>query len=135
MTPKNNKFDEIFNRLLSLGIKTQKELGELLGLNPTTINGARKRGTFPKKWVSILCQLYDVTPEWILGIQTEVPRREISPEMNLITSLARDVEFLSGKINSLQRELNQLKGVNHLRLGGRGSPGEEETSKKGRKYG
>ena len=73
MAKGNSVFDKIFNRLLGLGIQTQKDLAHILGISSASVWKARRENRFPKKWVSILCQFYDKSPEWILGMEEGTP--------------------------------------------------------------
>ena len=117
MAKKNNIFDQIFNRLLGLGIQSQKDLAGILGISSTSIWNAKKENRFPKKWVSILSRIYNKSPEWILGKQ-EVPPIQI--ETGLIKSLIGDVvelknqiNYLEGTVSLLREEIDAIKAKKH----------------------
>lgn len=109
MLNKKNVFNETFNRLLGLGIQNQKQLAEILGISTSSINGAKQRGVFPKKWVSILCECYEKSPNWIMG--TETPPDQISGtrDKNEIIQLLKENSLLKDKVQRLEEEVSFLK--------------------------
>lgn len=96
MHSKNNIFDDIYTRLLGLGIQSQVELAKLLGITSTSVWTAKKNNRFPKKWISIIAKKYNVTPEWLLGT---APTVVIDPEK---------IELLK-KINDLYEKYSTLQ--------------------------
>jgi len=61
--PKENSFDRLCN---STGCRTQAELGELLGIKPSSVSDAKKRSSIPAEWLVKLLRLKGISPEWIL---------------------------------------------------------------------
>ena len=49
----------------ALGIKSQLELAEKLGLNRSAISQAKKKKIIPDKWILNLYRLHGVNPDWI----------------------------------------------------------------------
>jgi len=47
------------------GIKTQKELADLLDVPQPSISDAKKRGNIPAIWLVKLCNSYDLNPKWV----------------------------------------------------------------------
>jgi len=118
MNSKTNYFDDVFFRLLGLGIRNQRELADILTLSQGTISDAKKRGVFPKKWVSILSQLYDKSPEWILGIEEEssLVQMEVSLVKSLVTDIAElknQLSYMEGTISLLREEVDIMKALKH----------------------
>ena len=59
-------FDDFFKRVSRLtGISTQKDLANILGLDPSAITMAKVRGGVPKFWVLTLADRLGVNPEWL----------------------------------------------------------------------
>lgn len=106
MASEKNTFDKIFNRLLGLGIQSQKDLADILGISSASVWKAKKEGRFPIKWVSILCQKYNKPPEWILGEQDIPPAQT---ETSLIKSLIEDILKLKNKLGSIEETTSLLR--------------------------
>ena len=107
MAQKNNIFDEVFNRLLGLGIQSQKGLAGILGISSATVWKAKNENRFPKKWVSILCQIYNKSPGWFFGEQdAALPQLEIS----LVKSLMEDILELKNQLNYMEGTIRLLRG-------------------------
>lgn len=63
-----DNFEEIIKRAnLALGIKSQKQLAEALGIRPPGITDAKTRGAFPSDWVVKISTGYGVNPVWLLN--------------------------------------------------------------------
>lgn len=138
MRNKNNLFDEVFLRLMGLRISTQTELAQIVGATQSSVSDAKRRGSFPKKWVVTLSNLYDKTPEWILGTETtpfsilqEENKDEIIRLMKLIIKLEEDVKekekFWREKIQKTEDTLSSLQDENSML---RGMAGEQLDPKK-----
>jgi len=60
-------FEEILSRIKNAtGVKTQKELAEILGIREASISEAKKRGGIPHEWVVKLALQKNISPEWLL---------------------------------------------------------------------
>ncbi|SDB02851.1 Phage repressor protein C, contains Cro/C1-type HTH and peptisase s24 domains [Desulfonatronum thiosulfatophilum] len=58
-------FDDFFHRLSRVtDISSQKELATLLGVDPSAITMAKKRGV-PKNWALIVATMFGLNPEWL----------------------------------------------------------------------
>jgi len=106
MKNRNNVFNEIFTRLLGLGIQSQKDLADKLKVSTSSVNGAKKRGSFPKKWISILCQLYGKSPEWLLGNETQPDPTFGNQDKDEIISLLKEQAETLKKEKALLEEEN-----------------------------
>lgn len=110
MGSKNNNFDIIYNRLLGLGIRSQSQLADLLGISSASVWKAKKENRFPKKWISILCQAYTVTPEWLLGTDTKPSEASQSTDKDrIIALLDTNCKRLEKEVESLRKEIVSLK--------------------------
>lgn len=59
------KFDDFFQRISSLaGLSTQKDLANLLGIDPASITRAKTKGV-PRIWILKLSNKFGVNPEWL----------------------------------------------------------------------
>jgi phage repressor protein C with HTH and peptisase S24 domain len=60
------KFD-IFTKRIgeALNIRSQNELASNIGVNPSAITQARKKGIIPDKWILQLYRKYDLNPDWV----------------------------------------------------------------------
>jgi len=60
------KFD-IFTKRIgeALSIRSQSELASNIGVNPSAITQARKKGIIPDKWILQLYRKYDLNPDWV----------------------------------------------------------------------
>ena len=60
------KFD-IFTKRIgeALSIRSQNELASNIGVNPSAITQARKKGIIPDKWILQLYRKYDLNPDWV----------------------------------------------------------------------
>lgn len=105
-----NDFEAAFSRLRVFNIHKQVELAKVLGLGPASISDAKKRGQFPKKWVVILCELYNVTPQWLLGTEVSPPPAQISQETLLIKSLIADISELKQQLVYVEGTVSLLRG-------------------------
>lgn len=89
MDNENKDFLTVFARLNQLGIKTQAQLSEKLGITQSAVADAKKRGFFPQGWAIKLSRTYTRPVEWILtgqplelGNKTENPGRGIGYKNN-----------------------------------------------------
>jgi hypothetical protein len=113
-------FDEVFARLGILGIKTQKDLADALGITQAAIADAKKRGTFPKGWAFEISKAYTRPVEWVLTGQgkesgDKTPRGNPSPsnpdkglkEMfrEIIDSQKEVIALQKEKISALEEKL------------------------------
>lgn len=134
MDNKNKIFDEIFNRLLGLGIQSQKELASVLDVSSTSIWNAKKENRFPKKWVSILSQLYNKSPEWILGLEEGPPAQlEVSLVKSLIADMVElkvQINYLEGTVSLLRKEVDMVKLASAKKKQEDYSHQQEKTAKK-----
>lgn len=60
-------FQEVFNRLESLGITTQRTLGESLGITQSAVSDAKKRGRFPRRWAEELSKKFNISLDFLLS--------------------------------------------------------------------
>ena len=65
------QFEAIMRRIAqATGIASQSELASVLNLNRSAVSRAKQRGHVPERWISRLCELFALDPEWITeGIQ------------------------------------------------------------------
>lgn len=62
----SQNFEKIMDRIAqSTGINTQIELACILNLNRSAISRAKKRGMVPERWISKLCDIFDLEPNWL----------------------------------------------------------------------
>ncbi len=60
------QFEEIMRRVSqATGISSQSELASVLRLNRSAVSRAKQRGRVPEKWITRLCQIFDLDPEWL----------------------------------------------------------------------
>jgi len=107
---KNRKQSEVFfRRVLELGIGTDTELSQIVGTTPSAISDARRRKKIPKRWISIISGLYDISPERLLGI--EAPPDQIFGQRDKkgITQIFKDIQILKNKVVRLEQEVSFLK--------------------------
>ena len=58
--------DEAIDRIKeATGVKTQKELADLLDVPQPSISDAKKKGSLPAVWLVKLCNSYDLNPKWV----------------------------------------------------------------------
>ncbi|MDD2468165.1 MAG: helix-turn-helix domain-containing protein [Desulfobulbus sp.] len=63
-----DNFKEAWERIRGeTGIKSQKELAELLRISPSAITDMKKTGKFPEKWAFIIESRLGLKSEWITG--------------------------------------------------------------------
>lgn len=87
MESKIKDFVEVFNRLESLGITTQQDLGKSLGITQSAVSDAKKRGRFPRRWAEKLGKKFNKSLDFLLsGIHKE-PVREPSSMAELYERL------------------------------------------------
>ena len=124
MANENKVFDEIYNRLLGLGIQSQTELARLLGVSNAAVGKAKQRNSFPDRWVSVISTRYGVTPEWILGIETRALPSTLNSGTTLTERLLTDIgelkvqlqyqegamQLMRDKMDSMCQEMDSLKG-------------------------
>lgn len=57
----------IFNHRVgeALGIRSQSELASTIGVHPSSISQAKKKGIIPNKWILQLYDRYGINPDWI----------------------------------------------------------------------
>ena len=57
----------IFNQRAAeaLGIRSQNELASTIGVHPSSITQAKKKGVIPKKWILQLYDRYGINPDWV----------------------------------------------------------------------
>lgn len=96
-----NVFDQAFNRLLELGIQSQTELASILGISSASVWNAKNENRFPKKWVSILCRIYDISPERLLGNKPQ----DGGPDLSLQLA-EKKIKTLTKRINILEEKLD-----------------------------
>jgi len=60
-------FKEVFGRLESLGITTQRTLGESLGITQSAVSDAKKRGRFPRRWAEKLSKKFKISLDFLLS--------------------------------------------------------------------
>ncbi len=67
--------DRIFTKISELGL-TQKEFAKKTGIPETTVSDWKKKKTNPTaEKILIICQILNVTPEWLLsGVETHGTR-------------------------------------------------------------
>ena len=59
-------FEKIMGRIAqATGINSQIELASILNLNRSAISRAKKRGKMPERWISRLCDIFDLDPKWL----------------------------------------------------------------------
>ena len=60
-------FEERMNRLFeAAGIDSDSALARVLGIQPPSVAGARKRGLIPGGWIEKIALDYNVTADWLL---------------------------------------------------------------------
>lgn len=61
------QFDAIYDRIkLCLGAKTDTELARVLGIDQSSIAGARKRNNIPPKWIIDVSERFGISADWLL---------------------------------------------------------------------
>ena len=56
-----------FGRLQTVtGARTFTELAAILGVRPSAVSDAKRRGRMPVAWVDTVCRTHGVSAEWIL---------------------------------------------------------------------
>ena len=66
MPTKNKDFDEVFSRLKGIGIKTQQQIADIVGITQSAVADAKKRGSFPKAWAVDIGKACTRSIDWIL---------------------------------------------------------------------
>lgn len=62
----HTKFGPFFQRVSQvLGIASQQELANILGVNRSAVTQAKQRDAVPDKWLHILARTYGLQPEWL----------------------------------------------------------------------
>jgi len=62
-----SSFDLFLDRVRkATGVKTQVELGKVLGIRQSSISDAKRRGSVPSDWLMKLFKTYGLNPDWLL---------------------------------------------------------------------
>lgn len=62
-----SSFDLFLERVRkATGVKTQVELGKVLGIRQSSISDAKRRGSVPADWLMKLFRTYGLNPDWLL---------------------------------------------------------------------
>ena len=60
-------FSEAYARMCEiLGVRTQVELAETLGIRQSSISDAKRRDAVPACWLLTLLERYQINPSWLL---------------------------------------------------------------------
>ncbi len=96
--------ERIFERLKQLNM-TQKEFGERTGILPSTISEWKKNKTNPSsEKIMPICEVLDVTPEWLLSGIDGAGSREDSRDYYTVKKNT-DMGRLIGYYNQLQPQM------------------------------
>lgn len=73
------QFEQVMARISEvLGIKTQAELAEKIGIRQSSVADAKKRGSIPDSWLLKIVCVYHINPLWIVhgtGSKFLVPQK------------------------------------------------------------
>ncbi len=95
--------DRIFERIRQMDM-TQKEFSEETGIKQSTISEWKKNGTNPTSdKIMAICQVLEVTPEWLLSGVDKAGRRGIAPDY-LFIDKESDLGILIEKYKSLDTD-------------------------------
>lgn len=68
-----SSFDVFLERVRkATGVKTQVELGKVLGIRQSSISDAKRRGSVPADWLMKLFRTYGLNPDWLLEGESPV---------------------------------------------------------------
>ncbi len=61
------KFATFFDRIMEVvGIRSQRELAEALGISRSSVSSAKSRGSVPPRWILKLAQDHKINTDWLL---------------------------------------------------------------------
>lgn len=66
MQKEKTDFEQVFERLASLDIITQRELAKILDITPSAVSCAKRGGKFPRGWAEILSQKLNISFDFLL---------------------------------------------------------------------
>ncbi len=92
-----SSFDLFLERVRkATGVKTQVELGKVLGIRQSSISDAKRRGSVPADWLMKLFKAYGLNPDWLLEGESPVylkpgatPARGLDNEPGTLPSSSR----------------------------------------------
>lgn len=62
-----NDFEDIFQRICKeIGIKSIRQLADIIGRKQPTISAAKSKNVFSAEWAYIIAKKYDLLTEWIM---------------------------------------------------------------------
>lgn len=61
------KYEDVFERIKKqTGLKSQTGIANVLGIQPASVSGSKKRGLFPIEWAFRIAQKFGLSTDWIL---------------------------------------------------------------------
>ena len=115
---KTKEFEEVFGRLRELGIKTQQNLAEVLKITQSAVSDAKKRGSFPKNWASIISKTYNCSLDWLLTGQKPIS------EQNQESPRQQQAKNKKG-LNSAENADFEVKAIKTTQTGNLGEENDE----------
>ena len=100
-------FKEVFGRLESLGITTQRTLGESLGITQSAVSDAKKRGKFPRRWAEELSKKFKISLDFLLS--GEYKEQVHFPEPSSLSDLYERLLIAEKKNAELKERLKQYE--------------------------
>ncbi len=107
-TEKTRDFEKVFRELFKFGIYRQIHLAEALGVKPSTVSDAKKRGTFPRKWAEILSKKYNTKFEDIITPVSNKDQDVKDMVIQLQAEYGKHVAFLNVTIHTQNDEIKSL---------------------------
>ncbi len=103
-------FMEVFSRLENLGITTQQDLGESLGITQSAVSDAKKRGRFPRRWAEKLSKKFNISLDFLLS--GEYKEKIQTPEPSSMSELYERLLIAERKNAELEERLKQYGSSN-----------------------
>lgn len=86
-------FEQVFERLASFDITTQRGLAKILNITPSAVSCAKRGRKFPRGWAEILSQTLNISVDFLLfGKYKLTPNDELIDR--LVAAEKRNVELL-----------------------------------------
>lgn len=104
-------FDDFFERILDqTDISNISELARALEIQPSSVQGAKKRGTVPPRWIGKLAEKYGLRRKWLLhGEGAPSKNYESQPELTHQADTLKDL--IHGDLRLQLEEAAQAGGI------------------------
>ena len=100
-----------------MGVKTDTELARVLGIDHSSVAGARKRNNIPPKWIIDVSERFGISADWLLFGDGAMFRAENVKEILALRTSQRDeLVVLLRRLLAIHLLILGLTGENKLPL-------------------